>query len=133
MSLDPKDDAARVEQVLFGRSVNAETFEFGVVSPAGNGVLRLATDALVPLGGMCIHAATNAPRASSSDPVAPKAAVPVTTFRHGVEDDGSHTLGFEIPTGQVLWFSLAGGALEALARLAAGEAPAAAPTSTEIN
>ena len=132
MSLDP-EDASRVRQVLFGRSVGAETFEFGIVTQAGDGVIRVATDCLVPLGGMCIHAATNAPRASASDPVSPMAAVPVTTFRHGVEPDGSQTLGFEIPTGQVLWFSLAGGALEALLQLASGGTIGGAPGPLEVN
>ena len=131
--MTPWDDEGRVQQVLFGRGVSADTYEFGIVTPQGNRVIRMARDVLVPLGGMCIHAATNAPRNSAEDPVAPMAAVPVTTFRHGVEEDGSQTLGFEIPTGQVLWFSLAEGALAALLQLAQGKPPDPPPGSGAIN
>ena len=93
-----KQGRARAD--LGGAEILVETTE-------GERVLDIDRDALIALGGICLHAATQAPLGDTL-------AIPVVGFTHQSQRDGTQAIGLQTPAGHMLSFALRGDALEAL-------------------
>jgi hypothetical protein len=93
-------DEHRIIDVLAGAfSDNGSGAEFHIRTPQGEAIMRVAADALAPLGSLCLHAATNGPD---------NAALAVTSVRHQRQPDGTEAIGLQRPDGHCLWFSFQG-------------------------
>jgi hypothetical protein len=93
-----KQGRARAD--LGGAEILVETTE-------GERVLDIDRDALIALGGICLHAATQAPLGDTL-------AIPVVGFTHQSQRDGTQMIGLQTPAGHMLSFALRGDALKAL-------------------
>lgn len=117
-------DELRIIEVMAGRpSEDGGGAEFRIRTALGEGVMRVAADALADLGCLCLHAATNAP-------LRPGTAIQVASFHHQPLPDGSQAIGFETMDQHRLWFVLEGKGLAALQEflsISTDAAPAPSP------
>jgi hypothetical protein len=74
---------------MYSLSVAVETDD-------GRAALIVGPDALVTLGSLCLHAATN-------EPLGETAAIPVLSVLHQEQPNGWQTLGFRVP-GDLMFF-----------------------------
>src|SRR4030088_3600773 len=98
----------RILEVKQGRPTDdGKAVEIVIRTATGLATMQVSSQALVALGGLCLHAATNAPIGETD-------AIAVTEFRHQPGSAASQVIGFRTPMGHDLWFSLEGTALAAL-------------------
>lgn len=93
-------DQSKILAVAGGQPTpDLQTLQIVVDMAQGRSVLLVDAAALVSLGSLCLHVATN-------EPIGPTAAIPVTSIQHQSQPNGFQTLRFEVPGGLRFFLAL---------------------------